>query len=305
VNTHPLAPEEWDFRTVKEWELPTVLQYEYARSCARLRRAIEKWHQRPFELEYLTQNDWDESAARLCSILGKGKPLTNAQAIGIAFDDARREDPDRIALTFFFLSLSVTLPAAVTKMKGDNIAMRFEEFPEPWLATKKRRGDEHLRQRSILLQKRDRGIWSPGRPADDIEIRSLNPSLKREELLIDWSKSKEQLACDFKLWLTENHPGVPEGTRRRTGSRATWERLKWLAAFRLVQSGLKFAVAKKFVDDYLKQNPNKGDVPNVTPNYKFETAWNDVVKRVKADLGGDFMSAILEDFGSLPPLAIG
>ena len=43
--TLPIAPEEWDFRTIREEELDYAIFYEYARSCEWLVKIFQDWHQ--------------------------------------------------------------------------------------------------------------------------------------------------------------------------------------------------------------------------------------------------------------------
>jgi hypothetical protein len=298
-----LAREDWDFRSIEDWELLTAIVYEYTRSCGRLLEIIQKWHSEPFAVDSLEEYEWDEPTWRIYNVLKRQeKPLTNANAIQIAHDILDPNIARASDLTLFQMEMRRTLKprlANIKVSKADRIATRFEDLSAPWTILREQYGESYLRKRCLSFQARSRSVYNAWPSSVQNELMASTPSLRKMDILIDWRQTKEDLITDFIEWLDENRPEMPREHRRKPGPKARWAWLKWLAAFRISQSKLKFAEAKEYVKVHAAPQPLNASIGDVLPNYQHQAAWDNAVRKAQAALSGDFAKAILADFGLL------
>ena len=271
-----LPTEEWDFTEIQEWELVPALQYEYARSCDRLRAAIEHWHKAPFSMGCI-QGAGSEYLEGLLAALGNRRGLTNAEAIRIAFDRLR---PDSAAgdLTALLSRIEATMPPLVRALDAQRIAGTFDVFPEAWLKIKSVRTEEYLRRRCVIPV-----------PA---KAPARQGSSRIKKFPADLSLPRGELVTQFRHWLDKQNQRASLDSRRKPGRRAPWNRLKRLAAYRMSEAGVLYDKAILLIDRHA------GDVEEipeakVLPLYRSENAWKKAVALVEEELRGNFIAAIL------------
>ena len=288
---------EWDFRSVREDELMTALLYEYTRSCTPARQAIRTWHSQPFDLdslvafEHLSGNEAQQAARFL-------KPgITNAQGVDCAYSlDLRNDIPD--VADALVTALRLAAPPSLFHNGDRSIPVRFSSLEKPWPELQRDYGDAALKVRLIAIPERSGGIlWDLGLPHTYEHLFDLEPGLRKEELLIDWSLPMGDLMRAFRILAKNKQEDSPRVGARRPGRAAKWERLKWLAAYRLRQAGYNYSRAKEIMDKQLA-HAGGDDLYDVLPTYHSDASWGKMLSRARKELSGDFARMIKSVFQS-------
>lgn len=147
-------------------------------------------------------------------------------------------------------------------------------FPRPWLSL-----PEDERQPPKIQTGTGVHSLSP----EEFEIRRhWRGHYRSHALEIDWSLSQTMLEEAVKEWLKTNRPSDvdPGPTRRGRREHAPFEKLKWLAAYRLANSGLSRKRAFELRDAH-KAETTLIDVHEVLPRFASEGAWSTAIVKAR------------------------
>ena len=312
-----LDPAEWDFRSIPGCCLQIATEYEYARE-SRFAPEIESWQKGSFwsidifrwlyapsfllELQLIKGNTFavfsklaryctravaNDTADRLRKKIYSGWP--NADKNSITFAEVIKLASERFTKKGEFVrrvesNLRSSLPESIVERNLQKIALRFDDFPKPIVATIAVYGDQYLIRRMEGDDKQTDPITDISyRPIDYLDALDSEPSLSHNQFIIDWSYPPDVLSRAFRKFITERHP------LSRPGNRPLDARLKWLAAYRLKKSGLKYDDAIEIVD--LRSGGKIGSM-DVYPNYRDRAEWDKAAKAAEKTLEGDFISEI-------------
>ena len=291
-----LQRDEWDFRSVRKSELMTVLLYEYTRSSESTCRAIMRWQSQKFDLtclEVFKQFDDNELLGRTAR---ETPNITNAQAVDLIFDpngsSGTAEAKDHLSW-----QLELSVKAALGRDFDTSIALRFTHLNEPWAQLQKR-GQAYLEVRCLPNPPRDAGlVGNLGSSRIYESLFDLDPMLEHAEFIINWTVPVGDIIKDFKAWANANRRPIPAELKRKPGKKAPWQRLKWLAAYRIAKGGYRdYDAALKFLNEQIRRKD--GDDPTkVLPRYPYKKSWDDAVSNARALLENDFVQSIESLFG--------
>jgi hypothetical protein len=291
-----LNPQEWDFCTVQECELATATLYEYTRSCSRVRATYEEWHAAPIDFERLSESDFNSESEPVLTALRQSEGATNADAIERAFN-AETHGVDFQAANALRHHLWILAPKASWPNSLFPIGLNFSNFSMSWNQMQSAYGSKYLHVRLLPPVPRKTGILPDFGPEWNAKLLTNRPATHRRiGLLIDFSTPVDGLVEEFRAWVIANRPDIPRESQRPRGRKVHWERLKWLAAYRLAEAGYNFECAKEVIIQH--QKVQKHDVrPDVLPLYASPGAWSDAVTKARTELSGDFTRSILRSFG--------
>ena len=323
----PLAVEEWDFRNLpKDTDLQILIEYEYLRSSP-LREVIVNWHQQNFhETQFANSLHFSriQREAGLLKFAAKSplgrlwkyydtpnslsveaaieleheamdqmeglprRPLSIAEAIGKLFKSIR----DRRALDSALCQLRGDLPAEITRLHADGIALRFDWFPEPWILIHER-NPEYIRARCAPVpppEGEDSAMWEVVHEIHSTAVLGIEPLCKYHSFVIDWGRAPAEISKAFNLWVNGSHPASRPGKRIEEG----W--LQKLSAYRLDRiANLTFSEAMKVLKRRRSEMP--GAALRALPEQQTKENWSKAVNEVEEYLSGDFIARIRWDFG--------
>lgn len=292
-----ISPDEWDFRSVREEELMTVLLYEYIRSCPRVRAAIGKWQEEPVDLKQLQELDFHGETKMIRSRLRRLPKATNAHAVNVAYDPSFQTD-DGAAANLFLTHLKLLTSKSYFPDGGRSIALTFTNFDQPWSQLRSMRGDQYLRVRLLPAASRSGGVMGDLGPTSTYqEILALEPSVQHEGILIDWNVPLDDLTSSFREWAKRRQAFAASQTGRLPGRRAQWERLKWLAAFRIHNAGYNFAAACELISHRQLTCKVAATSGAALPIYGNSASWGKVVSKVRNAIEGNVVRWIGASFG--------
>lgn len=318
-------PSEWDFRKFSESTVPLAIEYEYARS-SNYRVQIEQWLQGDFWNAVLFDPFYLDTlrAAKLIryskhSIFAECVAHSRLNSDGLKHFERGIELSDKARLGWpslrktpatvregmrrlhelirpegssdhVFTRLRDSLPPIVRDYHLDQVALTLERFPEPFAVTLVEQDKAYFQRR---LQKESSEtaplVDITTRPIDYCEVLASDPVLGHHEFIINWSCKPDEIRSAFASWLAERHPASRKGVRAKAA------RLKWLAAYRLSNSGLSFDEAQKILKAHQRNYPVVSDL-DVLPVFQQRGEWDKAVRKVKADLNKNFINTIRSDF---------
>jgi len=280
-----LDPDEWDFRDVDEkWELPYAVIYEYARSSKYL-GALTEWFQQPCAAR-MPQLVIAEHAdvLRACGFRGKlpGK-LTVGELIERIYDHAENEAIMRRALYL----LNSDTPPVFHQQKLLCLALRFPQFPKPWVHVRRIHRAEYLKKRCSRWPSDFPPFIEPGDETDPtqhplyVAHANARPANIQEHIIeIDWSAEAPAIKKLFNKWLSRHHPYGP-------GKRAAAEPLSWLGAYRIKALGkLSDPQACSALKDYFKRSETHAFGPRIL--YQNVNKWTVSAGKAESILRGCF-----------------
>ncbi len=291
-----ISAYEWDFRLVRDEELFTVILYEYTRSCHRVSTTIEDWHSQKVNYRELLRLDCPDETKPLLRALKKIKGATNADAVEIAYDPATT-DIDADAKSLFLTHLWFVGPRDEASLLGKSIATTFGNLDHPWEQLRAMHGNHYFKGRLFTFSPRAAIMDDLGPQHTWQHIVMEQSGVRAEHLLVDWSLPSKQLVEAFRCWVQDRHPGIPPEVRRPRGRKPRWEYLKWLAAYRLHQSGYNHKEAQALVKSHTKTT-NLNHAHDVLPVYRDAAAWGRAVARARTELEGDFTGSVKTNFDS-------
>ena len=275
----------------------TVLLYEYTRSCLRVRAAIEEWQAEAADLRQLAELDFHDETAAIRSELQRLREATNAQAVDAAFNP-QFQTGGAVAANLFLTHLRLLTLKSCFPDGGRSVALTFTNFDQPWSKLRSTRGDQYLKVRLLPAAARSGGVMGNlGPPLTYQEILALEPSVRHEEILVDWNVPLDELTNSFRAWAKREQESLASQPGQPPGKRARWERLKWLAAFRIHNAGYNFAEARKLIEHRQHTCEIAADSGAVFPIYGDGPAWSKVVSKVRDALEGDIIRWIGASFG--------
>ena len=275
----------------------TVLLYEYVRSCPKVRTAIEKWQAESVDLQQLQEFDFHGETAAIRSRLHRLSKATNAQAVDVAFEP-QFQTGDAEAANLFLTHLRLLTPKSCFPDGGRSVALTFTNFDQPWSRLRSLRGNEYLRVRLLPAGARSGGVMGNLGPASTYqEILALEPSVRHERILVDWNVPLDELTNSFREWAKREQASLMSRPGRPPGKKAQWERLKWLAVFRLHNAGYNFPEARKLIEQRQLTYEVAVNAGAVFPIYGGDAAWGKVVSKVRIAVEGDVVGWIGASFG--------
>jgi hypothetical protein len=189
------------------------------------------------------------------------------------------------------------LPAEVTRLHADGIALRFDWFPEPWVLIHER-NPEYIRSRCapVPLPEADEGelraLWEPVHLIHDCGPLGIDPLYGSHFFIIDWSRGADDILNAFKAWLNVRHPSRRAGRPKGEG----W--LRNLSAYRLARVALlSQPEAIRVIKE--RKNVEPGAWIDALPHAQSKENWSKAVNDVEMVLHGDFIACIRRDFGQL------
>ncbi len=278
---------EWDFRRVSsvKRELIHATIYEYVRSSA-WKQILEEWFDQPF---------WIGTAFTATIHCHKGlldDLGISKKSAGTIRDVIRKvhvsgTDRESKALCLSYLGQDADLYLARDSRPGGpsasvpfSVALRFPDFPEPWLKVVNLSGfAEQLAfkwpdpaQAASLIDLDDDLEGRMPDPFYSLHSTARPQYFREHHLEIDWRFSREQIKKDLEDWVDLRHP---EGR----GNPHDEALLKKLAAYRLRQSGFTAKKALEFVERYSVANPAPNDSLEALPLYGSEKSFNEAARQ--------------------------
>lgn len=285
-----LSPIEWDFRGIKDdWEYPLAVMYEYARS-SQLRIDLPNWLAMPFSESGSTFATHDELLRKFSLVRRSTLDVPTGEILEKLWSsDAAAND-----IFSALILMSQELPVSIKNHRAVDIALRFPRFPEPWQETKRGCGADYLKRRCAKWPRTSPPIREIRETSDPFDYAYLEPTWGRYDFIVDWTADADQIKEEFVKWLSRHHPGA------QPGRRATWERLKWLSAYRLGKvAGLKYGEAIQFQVPYQSSGRIKNGSALVYPGYSSHTAWINAIESAEQSLDGNFCTDIMKSVGRL------
>lgn len=281
-----LNPDEWDFRDVTEpWELPYAVIYEYARSSV-YREALTEWFQQPSgaRLSRLVITEYPD-VLRACGFRRKlPDKLTVGEVFERIYDHADNERSMRTALYL----LNSDTPRVFHQQKLLCMALRFPQFPKPWVQVRRMKGVEYLKKRCFnwpsglppLIELWDETDLSQD-PLYAVRASSRPANIEQHTFEIDWMASAHTIKQSFSKWLSRHHP---YGRGKPTVS----EPLNWLGAYRIMSlTKLSSSQACSAAKEYLARNKRSTSF-GCYPNYQTVNKWTEAVAKAHSLLEGCF-----------------
>jgi hypothetical protein len=243
------VPEEWDFRTITEAELPIAIKYEYLRESAA-------------ECEAVTA--WLETKVKRSTI--RGELLR-----GVAFTNPL---------------FDLEYPPAAPEVSF--LGKLYPLFPVPWLMWDRPSRMACSKGMSrfladirppVVLRK-----LSEMKPGECVE-RAADSRCYFLSMDLDKHTAKDILRA-FEAQLRKEAKKHKKQSGKASG--APWQKLKWLAARRLANAGLKYPSdantgVNGFIQQHLKAAPGRNSA-DVLPQYASSGAWYDALAMAKAEL---------------------
>ena len=115
--------------------------------------------------------------------------------------------------------------------------------------------------------------------------------------LVDWNVPLDELTNSFREWAKREQASLMSRPGRPPGKKAQWERLKWLAVFRLHNAGYNFPEARKLIEQRQLTYEVVVNAGAVFPIYGGDAAWGKVVSKVRIAVEGDVVGWIGASFG--------
>jgi hypothetical protein len=264
-----LAPEEWDFRGVTLKELPTALQYEYARSSEWFLRWLDSTFQ-GFSSEALNKIRAQSNLAN--------KAVDGPMSIRKALDILRQSKSLERSLLGVEL-LPPHTPKLRERLAAAEFAIHFDRFPTPWLCLPGEYRSSRLPSgRTISAGPVAEIPWSVNCNIDYTEEEFKAP-VQFYQFAINWPKSDKQLVAAFTRWLKRRRPKIFKGKSQvGNASLPPFHLLRQLAAWRLRQAGYSHERAATLIATRIREKP-AGSAADLLPNYKGSAAWSKAVRR--------------------------
>ncbi len=280
-----LDPDEWDFRDIdKKWELPYAVIYEYARS-SKYRGALTEWFQQPCAARIsrlvITQHP---DVLRACGFRGNlPRGITVGELIEHIYNHAANEAVTRQALYL----LCQDTPPVFHQQKLLCLALRFPQFPDPWVRVRRTNGVEYIQKRCFKWPSSYEPLVELGDETDPHQdplyaarANSRPANIQQHQFEIDWAANAPAIKKSFNKWLSRHHPYGP-------GNRAVAEPLSWLGAYRIKALGkLSDAHACSALQNYFIRSEMHGFGPRQL--YRNVNKWSDSAGKAELILSGCF-----------------
>lgn len=291
----PPDPCEWDFRGIPEGHLALATIYEFARESPHAQE-ITEWLASPFPDQLRARPSRWIYASQLEALNQldelKCERLTVAKTIGRVLD--RASDPEIQSAVLRLLARF--LPEPLKRAHLVTIALLMDRFPEPYLHLMEDPREGYLERRRAVAMSLKQGpmplIFDLGlHKADEAEFLYRHAGLPHRKLLVDVRAPVSAIRKAFNKWLKDKieHPETHRGRH------SSHEWLRWLSAYRLKNSGMKYAAAKSWLDNYRTAHTCSTCTVEL-PNYQQQTDWDERVAIVDQTLKADFVTDILADF---------
>lgn len=279
-----IPPEEWDFRRVSEKELPTVLEYEYARSNEQFAKAFLEWLKSTFPgFSAAALQELHSHRKQSKRLLEKPMPVREAlrtlreyvTASGLPRSEVERGH-------FETLRKYTPFPTSFS-----------EHFPTPWLCLQSD-------VRKALLQSRIRfksgGLSQTHRNTPVSAEQYAESGRQVVSFSIAWKNfSNKELLALFDEWLQARRPQeFPGKTSTGKASQIPFYRLKQLAAWRLRQAGYSNESAVALIAKRRDEDRTDSE-SDVLPLYNSSGSWSKAVRAAADLLEGDDMFQRLYD----------
>jgi len=281
-----LDPDEWDFRDIAEkWELPYAVIYEYARS-SEYRGALTEWFQKlcgdcmpPLVIAE------HADVLRACGFRGKlPRKITIGELIERIYDHASDDGVIRRALHL----IAQNTPPVFHQEKLLCLALRFPQFPEPWILVRRAKGAAYLQKRCFKWTSDYPPLVELGDDTDTAQhplyalYASARPAnIGKHTFEIDWSASVPKIKNSFSEWLSRHHP-------YGAGRPNIAEPLKWLGAYRIMDlKKFSHTQALSAVKTYLDSH-RRGAEFGCHPKYENVNKWIEAVDKARSLLEGSF-----------------
>lgn len=149
-------------------------------------------------------------------------------------------------------------------------------------------GEDYVRRRIQSATQSTPVFEIEARRTDYLPLLGEVPRLGHHEFLIDWNFPPSEISKELKSWVTQR-------SAEQRGTKAKQARLRWLAAYRLQQAGIKFSATTKLLECRRREAPMDSRL-DVLPKYVQQADWNEAIEKAEKLLKGDFVQAIRSDY---------